>query len=212
MKHKIEAPNVPDSLTDMTAELTALRTKDELRLGAVSDTVIEGQEARKVSFEKMVFTNVTVTDCTFVGIELTDVIFEKCDLSNVCLTDSFFHRTEFRNCKLIGTDFARSKFRNVRFTGCVGDYAAFRLSDFKHTVFEGNSLVGADYYHCSLHKSAFADCQIDQAIMSGTRLEGIDLSDCEFDGLTVEIEDLKGCAVSARQASSFAGLLGLIIK
>ncbi len=53
---------------------------------------------------------------------------------------------------------------------------------------------------------------MDQANLSGSKLEGIDLSDCEFDGLMVEIEDLKGCTISHSQASSFVGLLGLVIK
>jgi uncharacterized protein YjbI with pentapeptide repeats len=55
-------------------------------------------------------------------------------------------------------------------------------------------------------------CQVDRAIFSGCNLEGIDLSDCEFSGLIVEIEDLNGCIISQRHASSFVGLLGLIMK
>src|SRR5687768_13337595 len=115
MKQKIDLPKIPENLATLTHEVSSLRTKDEFRLGTVCDFTIDSQEAKKVSFEKFVFRNVTVTESSLVGIELTDVVFEKCDLSNVCLTDSFLHRTEFRNCKLIGTDFTRSRFQNVRF-------------------------------------------------------------------------------------------------
>lgn len=49
-------------------------------------------------------------------------------------------------------------------------------------------------------------------MLSGSKLNGIDLSDCEFDGLQVDIEDLNGRIISPHQASSFVGLLGLVIK
>lgn len=212
MKPKIEAPKIPDNLSVWSHEVLSLQPKDDFRLGSISDVTLEYQEAAKVSFEKVMFKNVTVTDSSLIGIELTDVIFDKCDLSNVCLTDSFFHRTEFRNCKLIGTDFTRSRFQNVRFVSCSGDYAAFRFCKFKQAAFEGSSLISADYFHSALHKTWFTACQINQANLSGVKLEGIDLSDCEFDGLTVEIEDLNGCIIAPQQASSFVGLLGLIIK
>jgi uncharacterized protein YjbI with pentapeptide repeats len=212
MKPKIEAPKIPDNLTPWGRDILSLQPKDEFRLFSISDMVLEGQEAAKVSFEKAVFKNVTVTDSSLTGLELTDVVFDKCDLSNVCLTDSFFHRTEFRHCKLIGTDFTRSRFQNVRFVGCSGDYSAFRFCKFKQAAFENNSLISADYFHSALQKTWFTECRIDQANLSGVNLEGIDLSDCEFDGLKVEIEDLNGCIIAPHQASSFAGLLGLIMK
>lgn len=212
MNFKMDQPNIPDQLDILTHEVHSLRTKDEFRLKSVSDVFIDGQDAQKVSFDKCVFKNVTVTESALVGIELTDVVFERCDLSNVCLTDSFLHRTEFRNCKLIGTDFTRSRFQNVRFLGCVSDYASFRFTNFKQAAFESNSLIRADFFHSDLQKTMFTACHIDQAVLSGTKLEGIDLSDCEFDGLVVEIEDLKGCIISQRHAYTLVGLLGVIMK
>jgi uncharacterized protein YjbI with pentapeptide repeats len=212
MKPKIDPPQIPDNLPNLTEEVTSLRSKDEFHLGSISDVIIDNQDAGKVSFDKVRFRNVTVTESSLAGIELTDVIFEKCDLSNVCLTDSFFHRTEFRTCKLLGTDFTKSRFQNVRFIGCAADYAAFRFANFKQAAFEDCSLISADYFHSVFHKTSFNACHIDQANMSGAKLEGIDLSDCEFGGLIVEIEDLNGCIISPRHASSFVGLLGLIIK
>ncbi len=53
---------------------------------------------------------------------------------------------------------------------------------------------------------------MDQAQLSGTKLDGIDLSDCEFDGLGVTLEDLKGCTISREQAYIFAKMFGLIVK
>lgn len=212
MKQKLDLPKIPDGLVSITNDLNRLRTKDEFRLGQASDCTIAGQDAQKISIDKCIFRNVTVTESSLVGIEMTDVVFEKCDLSNVCLTDAFLHRVEFRNCKLIGTDFTRSRFQNVRFLGCVGDYMLLRFAHFKQVAFENSSLRSSDFYYSTLHKTAFSACHIDQTVFSGCKLEGIDLSDCEYDGLIVEIEDLNGCIISQRHASSFVGLLGLITK
>ncbi|WP_260982253.1 hypothetical protein [Paenibacillus sp. 32O-W] len=53
---------------------------------------------------------------------------------------------------------------------------------------------------------------MDQAQLSGTRLNGIDLSDCQFNGLGVGVEDLQGCIITREQAYLFASLFGLIVK
>ncbi|MEF3306071.1 pentapeptide repeat-containing protein [Paenibacillus sp. GYB003] len=116
MTFNIDAPNIPDGLTLITDEVSSLRSKDEYRLGAVVDTVIDGREASKVSFDKVAFANVTVTESTLNGVEATDVAFDKCDFSNVGFTYSFFHCAELRNCKCIATDFTRSRFRHVLFS------------------------------------------------------------------------------------------------
>lgn len=212
MKHKIDPPKIADNIALPSQQVFSLQTKDEFSLCSINDQFIDSQEASKVSFEKVLFRNVTITESSLSGIELTDVIFERCDLSNVNFSDAFVHRTEFRNCKLIGTDFTRGRFQNVLITDCIGDYATFRFANFKQIAFVDSSLIGADYYQSVVSKISFNRCNLDQAMLSGTKLNGIDLSDCEFSGLNVEIEDLYGCIISAQQAASFAGLLGLVIK
>ncbi|MBO9608454.1 MAG: pentapeptide repeat-containing protein [Paenibacillaceae bacterium] len=209
---KIEPPQWSAELPAMALDEVRFRAKDDFQRGSASGITIDEQEAHKVSFEQFMFRQVTFTSCSFTGMELTDVVFDSCDLSNTVLTESFLHRTVFRNCKLIGTDFTGSKFRNVRFRDCVGDYASFRFADFRQAAFERCSLVGADYFHAGLGKTVFSVCRIDQANMAGTKLEGIDLSDCEFAGIKVDIDNVKGCIVSAQQAASFVGLLGVVVK
>lgn len=212
MKSKLEQPKIPSDLPDISDRMHALMTKDEFSHGCIEDITIHSQEAARVSFEKIVFRNVTIAESSLPDAELTDVIFEKCDLSNVDFAGIFLHRTEFRNCKLMGTDFTKSRLQHVSFLSCLSDYALFRFANFKQVEFEDCSLVSADYYQSSLNKTSFIRCKIDQAILSGVKLKGIDLSDCDFDELMVEIDDLRGCIISAGQASTFAGLLGLVIK
>lgn len=212
MNTKIDSPKIPKDLPVLLHKIHSIQSKDEFSLGSISDAIIEYQEASKVSFEKVVFKNVTITESSLTGIEFTDVVFDRCDISNVDFSDAFIHRTEFRGCKMIGTNFTRARFKNVLFVGCVCDFATFRFGDFKQVAFEDSSLMSTDYFQSVLHKTLFSVCNMDQAILSGSKLKGIDLSDCEFSGLIVEIEDLYGCIISAQQAASFTGLLGLVIK
>ncbi|TKH44719.1 bTB/POZ domain-containing protein KCTD9 [Paenibacillus terrae] len=212
MEIKIELPKIPSDLPVLTDEMYSLRSKDEFNMGSVEDMTMDNVEATRVSFEKMIFKNVTIMESSLPESEWTDVIFDKCDLSNINFSGSFIHRVEFRNCKLLGTDFSRSRLQNVRFVDCLGDYSLFRFANLKQVGFEDCSLISADLYHMTLQKIFFTRCNMDQAMLSGSRLKGVDLSDCEFDGLQVDIEDLDGCIISPHQASSFVGLLGLVIK
>lgn len=212
MNFKIISPKITDADLLLPKQIPSLRTKDEISYCSISDTIIEQQDAHKVSFDQVIFKNVTITESSLPGIELMDVIFDHCDLSNVDFTDAIIHRTEFRNCKLIGTDFTGGRFQNVYVKDCLGDFATFRLADLKQVAFDNSSLKNSDYYQSKFQKVAFSRCNIDQAMLAGTKLSGMDLSDCEFSGLIVDIQDLEGCIISPQQAVSFVGLLGLVIK
>ncbi|WP_342564648.1 pentapeptide repeat-containing protein [Paenibacillus sp. FSL R7-0345] len=209
---KIEFPKIPDPALLPPQHIDALQTKEEYSRCQISDIQLEYQEAEKVSFDKVLFKNVTISESTLRAIELTDVVFENCDLSNVDFSEAFVHRTEFRQCKMIGTDFTRARFQNVSVIDSLCDFSSFRFGKLKLIGFSQCSLNSADYYQADFQKVSFEDCTIDQAVMAGVKLKDTDLSSCEFSGLQVDIEDLPGCIISADQAASFAGLLGLVIK
>ncbi|WP_342477078.1 pentapeptide repeat-containing protein [Paenibacillus sp. FSL H7-0350] len=212
MSNKIEPPRITDPGLLTPQDIHALASKDEFSNCLIEGALIEYQEATRVAFDKTIFKNVTITESSLQRIELTDVIFDHCDLSNVDFSDAFIHRTEFRDCRMIGTDFTRARFQNVSITGCIGEFAVFRFANFKGTSFERSSLVSADYYQSTLNGLYLAECNLEQATLAGCKLKGVDLSDCEFTGLLVDLQDLEGCIISAEQAASFAGLLGLVIK
>lgn len=58
----------------------------------------------------------------------------------------------------------------------------------------------------------FCTSNLKEASMAGTKLEGIDLSDCEIEGIRVKIEDVYGAVVSPMQDVYFSKLLGIIVK
>lgn len=181
-------------------------------MGMIVDCVIEDQEANKVTFDKIIFKNVTFTESTLTGVELTDVIFEQCDLSNVDFSDAIIHRTEFKDCKMIGTNLSSGTLRNVLFDSCIADYATFRYANTKQVFIQDSSLCKTDFSFSKSQKIELFRSNIDLAQFSGTELDGIDLSDCEFNGLGVDVTNLQGCTISREQAYIFANLFRLIVK
>lgn len=208
---KLEEPRLPHNLPLL--ELDQLDSGQYIEAGLLQDASIEYQEAHKVIVDKTVFRNVVFAQCSLIGVELTDVVFDKCDLSNANFSDAIIHRSEFLNCKMVGTNLTGATLRNVRFQQCLADYATLRFADMKSIVLEECSLIKSDFYHCKLQKkTVFRQCNIDGAQFSGTELDGIDLSDCEFNGIGVEADNLKGCFIAREQAYLFAGLFGLRLK
>ncbi|MNC63849.1 Pentapeptide repeats (8 copies) [compost metagenome] len=123
------------------------------------------------------------------------------------------NRVEFRDCKLLGTDFSHSKIQHTSFQDCIGHYSNFRFAEFKQVSFNSCSLVHSDYYQSKNKLNLdFSNCDINKASLSGLKLKGIDLSDCQFEELLVESEDLEGCTIAPHHASSLIGLLGINIK
>ncbi|WP_338543746.1 pentapeptide repeat-containing protein [Paenibacillus tundrae] len=207
----IEFPHIQEHLLD-DETVHFLTSKSEYDHKRFEHMTLANQEATKVSFEKVWFKNVIISESSLEYCEFTDVIFENCDFSNVNLANAFIHRAHWKNCKLIGTDFSDSRLKNVSFSNSLMDYANFRFSNMKHLAWEECSLISTDLSYLVSEQLEFSRCKMDQALMHGTKLNGVNLSTCDFDVIGVDIENLKGCVISPYQASTFVGLLGMIIQ
>ncbi|MCM3338128.1 pentapeptide repeat-containing protein [Paenibacillus sp. MER TA 81-3] len=205
-------PNIPKYMESFTFTDRNIYTEDVFQLRVIENEVIEHQTAEKVCFDQIIFKNVTFDQITFHKLELTDVIFEKCDLSNIDLSDAIMHRVEMNDCKILGLNLLGSTLRNVLFHNCYADFATFRFANCKQVKFENTSLCNADFYRSELTKVELCESNLDQAQMSGTKLAGIDVSSCRFDGLGATLEDLQGCIISPEQAVVLSRTFGLIIK
>jgi len=208
---KIESPKIIPGELSVFTQLD-VQSNDFFEMGTIQDCVIENQNANKVTFDKFSFKNVTFTETALTGVEFTDVIFERCDLSNIDFSDAIIHRTKFLECKMIGINLSGATLRNVLFDRCLGDYATFRFSNTKQVIVQDSSFYKTDFISSKLHKIDLSRTNIDQSQWSGTKLDGIDLSDCEFNGLGAAVEDLKGCIISREQAYVFATMFGLIVN
>ncbi|WII40369.1 pentapeptide repeat-containing protein [Paenibacillus thiaminolyticus] len=86
------------------------------------------------------------------------------------------------------------------------------VANMKQVHFQECLLVHADLYSSSVLQTQFENCDLDQAQLSGTKLAGIDLSECTFTALGAGLDDLQGCIISPEQAAVFAAQFGLKIK
>ncbi|RTE08902.1 pentapeptide repeat-containing protein [Paenibacillus whitsoniae] len=209
---KIEQPKLPADMPPLVLKEERMEPEDSFHTGIISQCDIDNQRAYKVAFDKIIFRNVTFSRISMKEIELTDVIFEKCDLSNVDFGTATIHRTEFRDCKIMGMNLSDATIRNTGFYNCLGDYLTLRMANLKQVLFHQCSLIGADFYEATVQKIALEDCKLDQAQLSGVKLEGIDLSTNSFARLGVNVENLRGCIISREQAAVFANLIGLQLK
>lgn len=64
MNFKIDSPKIADPDSLLPEQIYSLQTKDEFSCCSISDTVIDNQEANKVSFDRVIFKNVTITECS----------------------------------------------------------------------------------------------------------------------------------------------------
>lgn len=211
MTPKITAPKIQEGRLEPETELY-VESRLEIADRLIEQTELTELDADRVSFDRVICRQVTITESALREAEFTDTVFENCDFSNVNFADVFLNRVEFKNCKLIGTDFGGGRMQQVRFTDCIADYANFRLVKFKSALFEDCSLIGTDYYAAAVQQFGFERCKIDRINLAEAKLGGVDLSTCEFDSLIVNLEDLQGCRIAPHQAAVFVGLLGLIIE
>lgn len=169
-------------------------------------------DIKSCSLKKSVFKNILFIESDIKKLEVNNVRFEHCDFSNAVFTGAVIHRAEFVNCKMLGTNLVEAVLRNVTFKGCKCDYAFFSFANFKQVSFEGCDLSQSDFQRALLAKFAFLKCNLSMAQCSGVSFRGLDISDCEIEGIVAGPDDLKGAVISAQQAVLLAGNFGLEVK
>jgi uncharacterized protein YjbI with pentapeptide repeats len=84
--------------------------------------------------------------------------------------------------------------------------------EMKNVIITDSIFENSSFQYCKLNKVNFRRCDFKLSQMSGTSLNGMDISDCEFEGVNLSTSDIKGAIVSPMQAVDFSKLIGLIIK
>lgn len=212
---KIQKPKINTNLEVINSvnELLALIEDDE----KICDKLIENIDIpmideSRVSFNSCVFKNVTFDNCIFRYIDLLDVIFEKCDLSNIDFSEGSIYRTEFINCKMIGSKIEDAHMKDCLFKNVLGDYSTFAFSKLNKVNFEGSSFVSSVFMEIKNKYINFDDCNLKKSVFNKTYLEGVDLSNCEIDGIEIGIPELYKTKVNASQCLELVKLMGLIVE
>lgn len=172
----------------------------------------ERLELKSLSLKKSVFRNVAFIEASVKKLDAGSVRFDHCDFSNAALSGAVVHRCEFVNCKMLGANFTEAVFRNVLFRDCKCDYAFFSFASFKHAGFENCSLAQSDFQRAQASKFLFCKCDLTAGQFSGFSFRGMDISDCEIEGVIAGPDELRGATIASHQAVQLAGIFGMNVR
>lgn len=140
------------------------------------------------------------------------VVFEHCDFSNVMWTECRFERVEFRLCKLMGSVFSAALWRHVLFEEISGEYCSFSGGDFDRTQFKQCSVTNSSLSDCKWKQVQFDKTDFSSCEFLHTSLKGVDLRDCQLNGIRLAGPELRGAMVTSLQAVELSRFLGLEIN
>lgn len=212
---RIQKPKISENLeviNDVEKLLALIEEDEKICNKLIEDIDITDIDESRVSFDECIFRNVNFNNCTLRYIDLLDVIFEKCDLSNIDFSQGSIYRTEFINCKIIGSKFEDANLKDCVLRNVLGDYSSFSFSKLNKVSFEGSSFESSVFMEVKNKYMYFDDCDFKKTIFTKTYLEGVDLSNCEIDGIEIGIPELYKAKVNASQGLELIKLIGLIVE
>ena len=167
--------------------------------------------AEDMEFEKCIFKNCKITG-TFEKAVFRDVIFENCDFSNCLMMENSFMRVEIKDSKFVGCNFTDSRLYHLICENSIFQYANFNSATIEDTIFDKSDLTKSFFDNCNFKNVYFENSKLIETSFFKTKLKDIDVSSCEFSGITTSIEDVKGLIVNNFQAIELSKLLGIVIK
>ena len=173
-----------------------------------SDYITESTELEQIVFEKCTFDNIQMLSFLFKNIR-----FNNCRTINTNFKNSKIIRTEFNGSKLLGISFESCIGTDITFSKCNCQFADFRETKFKRTVFEDCILRESDFQGADLSGVIFRNCDLREAQFSFTVLNGTHFCSSRIEGIKIQAESLHGAIVDYHQAAYFGSkLLGLKIQ
>lgn len=209
---KIETPRFPEEMLLVEKAVKNIEDEQQIFASIFTDCTFDAEIAENVCLKETIIKNTTFHDTAFRRADIEDARFENCDLSNMDFSNASFNRVEFIDCKLLGANFGESSLRSVSICRCNAGYANFRFSHWNGVNIEESALCFTDFQFSRFIAVRLMNTDLREGQLSGTKLDGIDLSTCNISGLGVRIEDLKGVAVSPVQAVMLSGLMGVVVQ
>ena len=185
--------------------LTGLHLKN----ADLSEEVLEKLDVTGCRLEGCRFARCTLSKASFV-----DCVFTGCDFSGAKAEDSYFLRCQMTGCKLLGADFSESLWRHTGLESCLLRLASFDRAGWEQVALTDCACGGIWLTHMKLKQPAFSRCDLQDACLTGTPLNGVDLRGCTLEGLTAgeSLDELRGAVVDELGALSLARLLGITIS
>ncbi|MCU1322394.1 MAG: pentapeptide repeat protein [Acidobacteriaceae bacterium] len=190
---------------------------DLLEGGSLEDTAfseidLSGQRIPSLRGSNLLFDGVSFANCEIGSTRLSDARFVRCDLSNAQLRSFEATRVEFIDCKLVGVNALGCHWQDVLLDRCDARFAQLSDGRIRRSEIRGTQFREAALNQVDFESTRFNDVVLRQAELTRTRLAGLDLTTCDIEGITLQLEDLRGAIVSAAQAMQLARFLEVVIR
>jgi len=193
--------------------LASLDGAYEIRDTEFTDCVYAG-EARQLIFSGVTFMRCRFPEADLSGCEFSGCTFISCDFSGARLGDTYFSRCTLRSVKAVGTHFTRAILRDVTIHGCVMTLANFSGAKWDHVTAEQSQFGEASLAEIQMRGAAITECDLRRAEIFRTSLKGMDLRDCQLDGIALSesMWELRGATVDETQAAALVRRMGVIVR
>ena len=168
-------------------------------------------DEENLEFKKCIFHNCKVQG-KFEKTYFTYVIFENCDFSNCSFYESNFNNVYFKNCKFVGSNFIENRLNQINIDNCNFNYSNFNISTLRDCEIKESDFNNSEFEDVTFNKLIIKEDYFIGTRFFKTKLEGIDFTDCEIEGISAEINDVKGMIVNHIQAVEVSKLLGIVVK
>lgn len=168
-------------------------------------------DEENLEFKKCLFQNCKISgklEKTY----FTFVIFENCDFSNFSFEESNFNNVYFKNCKFIGSNFIMTRLNQIEIIESNFKYSNFSNSNIKECNISNSDFSSSEFEEVIFNKLDLKEVSFISTRFFKTKLGLIDFRDCNIDGISAEIKDLKDMIVTEYQAMELSKMLGIIIK
>lgn len=169
---------------------------------------------RGLAVSRCLFSACVFQEVDFSGGSFTDTVFRECDFSNSFFSDAYLNRCLFENCKGLGMHLNGSVQYAVGYQACQLSFCAFSETKLVGMNFRGCRMREAVFSACQLKKTALVECDLQGCSFFHTPLSDVDLSGSRIDGIRLSdtFRELRGAVLSPWQFETVAGMLGVKLK
>ena len=164
-----------------------------------------------ISFDNCVFENCTfkanIKNCTFFNTK-----FHKCEMSNIMIMNTGIHSCLFDESHMVGINYVDTLLKNTDFLTCHMKLSLLDGVKIKDVSFKDSNMSSSSWTNVSLDNDEFDNIDFRKIEIINTPMNGVDISNCNIDGICILPENVKGMIVSEVQAIELINILGIVIK
>lgn len=188
--------------------------QEDLRIDGfeLKQVTIEGNKNIRVVFDTVVFTDCTITNNVFKRAEFMDCVFNNCDFSNNRLEHTTFVRCEFVKSKLTGSSIIDSGLSHVLMKNCMAKYLDLANDVLDVVEISTTILDESNWFETTIKQLVLDDVSLIDSEVYQTAFHGVDLSTSHIEGMSMDLQNIKGATINPEQAVLLCPLIGVHVK